>query len=71
MVRTSNHLTNGLPHSRISLGQKLFKPSELSLVMVRMRELDREFARQTKQLTALTKRLQRRITNRLDTTHRK
>lgn len=33
-----------------------------SLLLLRMRELDREFARQTKQLTALTKRLGKKLT---------
>jgi hypothetical protein len=36
--------------------------SESSLLLLRMRELDREFARQTKQLTALTKRLGKKLT---------
>jgi len=38
--------------------------SEKALFIVRMREWDREFARQTKQLTALTKQLGKRITKR-------
>jgi hypothetical protein len=36
--------------------------SESSLLLLRMRELDREFARQTKHLTALTKRLGKKLT---------
>lgn len=36
--------------------------SESSLLLVRLKELDREFARQTKQLTALTKKLGKKLT---------
>ena len=36
--------------------------SESSLLLMRMKELDREFARQTKQLTSLTKKLGKRLT---------
>lgn len=35
--------------------------SESSLLLVRLKELDREFARQTKQLTSLTKKLGKKI----------
>jgi hypothetical protein len=35
--------------------------SRESLFMIRIRELDREFARQTKQLTALTKKLGKKL----------
>jgi hypothetical protein len=38
-------------------------PSEQSLFLLRLRELDREFARQTKQLTALTKKFGKKLTN--------
>jgi hypothetical protein len=39
------------------------KPNgDVSLLLVRLRELDREFARQTKQLTALTKKLGKKLT---------
>jgi hypothetical protein len=34
---------------------------ESSLLVMRLKELDREFARQTKQLTALTKKLGKKI----------
>jgi len=69
MVKTTKNLTNGLNH--IQLNPKLFKPTELSLVLVRMKELDREFARQTKQLTALTKRLSRKVGERFITPREK
>lgn len=36
-------------------------PTESSLLRMRIKELDREFARQTKQLTALTKKLGKKI----------
>jgi len=42
-----------------------FNLSERALFTTRMREIDREFARQTKQLTALTKRLSKRIITKL------
>jgi hypothetical protein len=38
--------------------------AESSLVRIRIRELDREFARQTKQLTALTKKFGKKIIKR-------
>lgn len=35
--------------------------TETSLFLLRLKELDRDFARQTKQLTALTKKLSKKI----------
>jgi hypothetical protein len=37
-------------------------PTTESLFMLRIKELDREFARQTKQLTALTKKFGKKLT---------
>ena len=43
----------------------IFTSNDSSLVAKRFRELDTEFTRQTKQLAALTKRLQRKVSNKL------
>jgi len=40
------------------------KRGETSLMRARLKELDREFARQTKQLTAMAKRLKKKLTDR-------
>jgi hypothetical protein len=54
------------PHSSSVTSASGKKPAEAtttreSLFVLRMRELDREFARQTKQLTALTKKLSKKL----------
>jgi len=49
----------GAPHSRRDVSKST---NESSLLMVRLKELDREFARQTRQLTALTKKFGKKLT---------
>lgn len=48
------------PHRPKQPASKVSTP-ETSLLVMRLKELDREFARQTKQLTALTKKLAKKI----------
>jgi hypothetical protein len=56
---------NTTGQSRIRLGPRFHTATENSLFLIRMRELDREFARQTKQLTKLSKRLTTKIGERI------
>lgn len=41
--------------------RKTLRPRDLKLMRTRIRELDREFARQTKQLTQLAKKLKNKL----------
>jgi hypothetical protein len=54
--------TPPVPTVRKQRAASTASPSEKSLFMLRMKELDREFARQTKQLTALTKKFGKKLT---------
>jgi hypothetical protein len=65
MVKAKKPLTSGIP--RIQLNKPLtgIKPSEPSLFLQRIRELDREFAEQAKQLAKLTKKFSKKITKKL------
>jgi hypothetical protein len=62
MGQASTPLTPGPKPNPLAKRPKAKSPApESSLLVVRIKELDREFARQTKQLTALTKKLGKKI----------
>jgi hypothetical protein len=50
-----------VPRTRTRTSARTAPTSESSLFMMRLKELDREFARQTRQLTILTKKLAKKI----------
>lgn len=63
MVKAKISLTPPpVPANRNKRAARAAKPTESSLLLVRLKELDREFARQTKQLTALTKKFGKKLT---------
>lgn len=62
MVKAKIPITPTPAHADSRRRAKNTSSSESSLLLLRLRELDREFARQTKQLTALTKRLGKKLT---------
>ena len=62
MVKAKIPLTT--PHVPASRAKRSGRPApttDSSLLVVRLKELDREFARQTKQLTALAKKLGKKL----------
>lgn len=66
MVTPKKHYTSGpLPDKNFSSQTKKFAASDRYLLMQRIKELDREFARQTKQLTKLTKEFQKKLKKKL------
>ncbi len=62
MVKAKIPAAAPVPAKRPRRDKALISRSDSPLFFVRMKELDREFARQTKQLTALTKKFGRKLT---------
>jgi len=60
MVKANKHY-KGSPRINLRVASTNPLPSEPSLLLQRIKELDHEFARQSKQLRKLTKRLTRKI----------
>jgi len=65
MVKAKKHLTTG--KSRISIMSYKLKPvtRDSSLLMMRLKELDKEFMRQTKHLAKVTKKISKKLTDKL------
>lgn len=65
MAKSIKRTTKRPPLIDVNEPAKAPKPSQSPLLLQRIKELDREFARQTKQLTELTKKLSKKLTKRL------
>jgi hypothetical protein len=65
MVKAKRRLTDGLPLIPVDDPKIAAKRSEPSLFLLRIKELDREFTKQTKQLTKLARSLKKKWTNKL------
>jgi len=65
MVKAKQTLTTGKPRIRIMSSQ--LKPTlrDSSLLMMRLKELDKEFVRQSKHLAKVTKKIGKKLTNKL------
>jgi len=65
MVKAKKSLTPGIPRIQLNKRPAGIKPSEPSLFVQRIKELDREFAEQAKVLAKLTKKLSKKVTDKL------
>jgi|GEM_PF-2471103 hypothetical protein len=66
MAKAKKHLTTGTPRIRLDVDNIAPKPSEPSLLLLRIKELDREFARQTKHLIKVAKSFKKKPTDHHD-----
>jgi hypothetical protein len=63
MVKAKKRLISGLPRINLNPLTIATKPSEPSLLLTRIKELDREFARQTKQLAKAVSTVRKKLTD--------
>ena len=62
MVKARKPLTKGVPRIQLTRSVVVSNLSDSSVLLLqRLKELDREFARQTRQLSKLTKEIRQRI----------